>query len=144
MSGTRSPTSARRAGRLLRLGRLGFLRAQASGSLPCAQTMRRIDEREMRESLRKVAEVATVVRIVFLRQKPHVIAQSQQPLEQSASLVVTTQQHIIVDQPEAAGEKGALARGQAVDCGPGVIAQDKSVAQQLALDGGDCALDARI
>ena len=46
--------------------------------------MRRIDEREMGERLRKVAELAALVRIVFLGQQPHVVAQRKQAIEQSA------------------------------------------------------------
>ena len=54
------------------------------------------------------------------------------------------EQHVIVDQPEAAGEESAFAGRQAVHSGARVIAQHESVAKQLALDGRDGALDAGI
>src|SRR5580698_9770082 len=106
--------------------------------------MRRIDEREMRERLGKVAELAAAVRVVFLGQQPHVVAQRQQALEQSESLVMPSQQHVIVDEPEAAREKRALAGRQAVDRRSRIVAHHKSVAQKPAFNRSDRALDARI
>src|ERR1700684_3529722 len=106
--------------------------------------MRRIDERQMRECLGEVAKLTTAVRIVFLRQQPNVVAQRQQALEQSPRLLVPPEQHVIVDQPEAAGEESALPRRQAVDRGSGVVAHHESLAKKLAFDCGDRALDAGI
>src|SRR3984957_17593199 len=98
----------------------------------------------MRERLRKVAELALGMRIIFFRQKPDVIAQRQQALEQRMRFIVAPKQHISVDEPEATGEKRALPGREAVDSRARVITQHESVAKKPALDGGDRALDARI
>ena len=49
--------------------------------------MRRVDQRQVGERLREVAELAPGHRVVLLGQQPHVVAQTQQPLEQLAGLV---------------------------------------------------------
>src|SRR3546814_15140880 len=68
-----------------------------------------VDQRQMRKRLREIAELAPVHRVVFLGQQADVIAQAQQPFEQSAGFRVPAEQDVIVGEPETAGEKGALA-----------------------------------
>ena len=65
----------------------------------------------MRERLKEIAELTAAMRIVLLRQQSHVVAQRQQALEQRASFVVPSKQHIIVDKPEAASEEIAPSPG---------------------------------
>src|ERR1700722_13904613 len=84
------------------------------------------------------------MRIVFFSQQPAVVAQCQQALEYSPRLLVPSEQHIGVHEPEAAREESALPGRQAVDRGPGVIAHHESLAKELAFDCGDRALDAGI
>src|SRR5882724_582520 len=74
---------------------LGFLR----------EVHRRVDERDVRESLREVAEVAARARIVLLREQTHVVGEAAQPLEEAARLVAAPEHDEAVGQPEAAGEE---------------------------------------
>src|SRR3546814_1888043 len=64
-----------------RLAALGALLRRA-GSIE--QVAGGVDQRQMRERLREIAELAPVDRVVFLGQQADVIAQAQQPFEQSA------------------------------------------------------------
>ena len=87
-------------------------------------------------SLREIAQHAAAQRIDLLRQQADVIAARQQPIEQLAGVLVPTLQDVIVDQPEAAGEKSALARRQPVRRIIGVVAEHEFVVyQQPPLDG---------
>src|ERR1700722_13956354 len=79
--------------------------------------MRAVDEADMREGLRKIAELALAARVVLLGEQSDIVAQGEQPLEHRRPLVVLAEQGQIVDEPEAAGEKRPLARRQAVDAG---------------------------
>src|SRR5579875_3277401 len=63
----------------------------------------------MREGLGKVADLPLELRIVFLGEEPDIVAQREQALEQLARLVHPILQRVIVGEPEAAGEEGALA-----------------------------------
>jgi hypothetical protein len=53
-------------------------------------------------------------------------------------------QHVIVRQPERAGQKGALARRQTIDAFMRLVAADEAIVHQLALDAGDRADHARV
>ena len=67
--------------------------------------MCRVDQREVRERLREIAELAAAAGIVFLGEQPDVVARRQQALEQLARLVVASLQDVVVGEPEAAGRK---------------------------------------
>src|SRR5271163_1295143 len=64
-----------------------------------------VDEREMRERLRKIADQALEVRIVFFAQQADIVAQPDQPSEQLFSFAEALLQYVDVDQPETAGEE---------------------------------------
>src|ERR1700728_2192065 len=108
------------------------------------QVVRAIDEAYMRERLREVSYLPLEPRIVFLRQQPKVVAQREQPLEHIARLAVAAGQRKVIDQPEGAGQKRALAGRESVHSGFGLITADQTVVHELALDSGDGADDARI
>src|SRR5579862_4309867 len=96
-------------------------------------------------SLRKVAEHATRDGIVLFRQKPDVVATGQEPLEHTLSIFVASLQYVVIDQPEAAGEEGALARRQTVRRILRLISQDEfTIDQQLLFDGANGSLHTRI
>ena len=98
----------------------------------------------MRERLRKVAELALLDWVVFLRQQPDVVAQREQPLKQFARLLHPPDERVIVCEPKAAGEKGALARTQTIRPASGVVPQHETVLHELALDRGDGATHSRV
>src|SRR5580692_4941206 len=67
-----------------------------------------------------------------------------QPPEQTFGVVEAALQDIDVDQPEAAGEKSAFAGRQRIAVAIGVVAHDKSVADEVAFDCRDSPLDPRV
>ena len=83
-------------------------------------------------------------RIVFLGEQADVVAQREQPLEQAPRVVVAAEQHVVVGQPEAAGEERAFAGGQSVVGRVAVVAQHEAVDEQVLLDRRDRAAHARI
>src|SRR5690554_6376583 len=87
---------------------------------------------------------AAKARIVFLRKQADVVAQRQKTLEQRACLRDAPLQGVVVGEPEAAGQEGAFSRRQAVHAVLRAVAQDEAVHQELALDRGHRAEDARI
>src|SRR4051794_16864716 len=64
------------------------------------QVQRRVDQRQMRESLGEIAKVAARPGIVLLGQQPDIIAQANQSLEQGARFVTSALQYEVVDEPE--------------------------------------------
>ena len=65
--------------------------------------------------------------------KPDVVAARKQTVEQLAGFGIAALQDVIVDQPEAAREKRAFARRQAVAWVFGFVAQHEFVVDQQAL-----------
>ena len=70
----------------------------------------RLDEREMREGLREVADESLALRVVLLRDQPEVVAEGEQPLVELHGLVEPPLPREHRDEPERAGEEDALAR----------------------------------
>ena len=126
-----------------RLHRPGPSGAQASRSRPCAQAMRRIDQRQMRNPGGSRQEGRDCADHIPQPGAPRRCA-ARAAARARACLIVAPEQHITVDQPEAAGEKPPSPGGRPSNRAAGVVAQDRSVANELAFDGGDGALDARI
>ena len=93
----------------------------------------------MGERLGKVAHEPTRDRVVLLGQQAEVVAQVEEPLEELAGIVVTTQQRQAVSHPERAGQEGTFSAGEAVDLARvrGAIAEDEVPFDQLSLDGLD-------
>lgn len=98
----------------------------------------------MAEGLREVAEHAAGGGIIFFRQKPDIVADRKQPLEQAQRIVAAADHAEGVDEPEAAGEERAFAWRQPVVHLLRLVAQQQAIAQQLALDRLDCRDIARI
>src|SRR5712691_200411 len=108
------------------------------------EVMRGVDERDVRERLREVADLAAAARVVLLGQQADVVAQREDPLEQRARLVDAPEQHVRVGEPEAARDEHPFARRQAVLGFTGAVPDDEAVAQQLALDCLDGLFHPRI
>src|SRR5581483_7246396 len=64
------------------------------------EIMRGVDHTDMRISLREVAERAASPRVELLRQQPHVVAEREQPLEQSERLVAPAREGEDIRKPE--------------------------------------------
>src|SRR5258708_32280003 len=83
MTRSATVTARARSPRRRRLAaRPGALFRRALGT---GQVERGIDQRDMRERLREIAELASQPRIVFLGQQAAVVGQGQQPLAQRAA-----------------------------------------------------------
>src|SRR5579864_2021167 len=76
---------------------------------------RRVDEREVRERLREIAELTLRSRIVFLREEPDVVGEADETIEERHRLVAAAEQLEAVDEPERARKEDALARRKPVD-----------------------------
>jgi hypothetical protein len=101
-----------------------------------------VDERKMRERLRKISQLAVFFGIVFFRQKADIVAQRKQMLEKRARFVDPALQDVVVNHPKTTGEKGSFVPHQAVHRASGVITCDQAILHQVLLDRGHCALDA--
>src|SRR5436853_888401 len=55
---------------------------------------RRVDERDVRERLREVADLAAQPRVVLLGQQADVVAQGEQPLEKRPGFVQAAEHHV--------------------------------------------------
>ena len=113
-----SPCRSRMIGALLG----GLRRAR---QVECA-----VDQRHMRECLRKIAEQLARGGIVFLAQQADIVAERDQPLEQGVCVVEPAEHHIGIDQPEAARQERAFARRQPVVRARGVVAQHQTADHQ--------------
>ncbi len=116
----------------LSLGRGGRLRALLGRTLPGAKVVGAVDQPDVGERLREVAELAAPHRVVLLGQQAHVVAQREQVARTARRPRPSAQQREVVDQPERAGEERALARRQAVDRLLRAVALDQAVVGQLA------------
>ena len=77
----------------------------------------------MRECLREIAKLPLRRRVVFFREQANIVAQREQTLEQGACFGIPMLQLVIVGKLEAAREKHAFSRRQAVDVRLGSIPQ---------------------
>src|SRR5687768_11341858 len=103
---------------------------------------RGVDEPDVRERLREVAQHATGDGIVLLRQQPNIVAEREQPLEQLARLGFSPHERVVVGQPEAAGQKRPFTRRQAIVGFAGAVALDEAALDELALNRAYGADDA--
>src|SRR5438105_2699941 len=77
----------------------------------CAsQVLSAIDQKNMGEGLREIAQLPMVPEIVFLRQQTDIIAQSEHLFENRPGFGMPAHQHQIIDQPEGARQKSSFAR----------------------------------
>src|SRR5271167_2878973 len=124
--------------------RLAAGRALLRGPLRAGQVVGGIDQRDVREGLWEVPDLAREVRVVLLCEKSDIVAQGQQALEKLAGLVDASLQDIVVGQPKAAGQKGALSGRQAIHPLSGVVPHDETVGDKALLDCLDGSDDARV
>ena len=85
----------------------------------------------MGERLGEIAQHSPGLRVVFLRQQPHVVGQAEQALEVPPGLVGPALQDEVVDVPEAARQERAFARRQAVDFRAGRVPPDQAVRDKV-------------
>jgi hypothetical protein len=83
--------------------------AHIGGRVP--KRLRGLDQREVREGLRKVPDQPLLGDVVLLGEQPQVVAERQQTLEQLASLVRAPVHRERRDEPERAGQELRLAAG---------------------------------
>src|ERR1700676_1676365 len=72
------------------------------------QVERAVDERNVAESLRKIADQPAAARIIFLAQEADIVAHTYQSIKQTARFVPSVLQHIGIDQQKTAGKKRPL------------------------------------
>src|SRR4051794_25114465 len=100
------------------------------------QVVRRVDETDVREGLREVAQLPPRRRVVLLGEQAEIVRDAEQFLEQRARFVVSLEHQQRVDEPERARQEDAFAADEAVDgvlllC---LVPLDEAVAHQLALN----------
>ena len=76
-------------------GLLAF-RPMLRGSVGPSQIMRGVDQSDMRERLRVVADLSPCPRIVLFGEQTDIVAQREEPFEQRASVIVPTLQDVVV------------------------------------------------
>src|SRR5690349_9428807 len=124
--------------------RLIAVRALLRRPLRTGQVVGGVDQRDVRESLWEVSDLAREARVVLLCKKSDIVAQRQQALEKLAGLLHAPLQDVVVRQPEAAGQKGSLSGRQAVNDLSGVVTHDETVDEKAPLDCLDRSDDARV
>src|SRR4051794_22647299 len=82
-----------------------LFRGFGSGLLDAREIQGGVDQRDMRERLREISELAFGARVIFLGEEPDIVPEREQPLEELAGVVASTHQHVVVREPEAAGEE---------------------------------------
>src|ERR1700747_552396 len=104
--------------------------ARFSTEIECA-----VDQADMAVGLWEIAQHPTCARVELLGQKAAVVAARHEPLEKSPRLRVPSLQDVVVDQPEAANQECAFARGQPVAGVFGFVPEyDLTIYDQLLLD----------
>ena len=120
---------------------LAAVRGRASGLREIAGG---VDQRDVRQRLREIAEHHAVDRIVFLGEQADVVAQPEQMGEALLRFAPAAHQRQRVGEPERAGQERAFAFGQAVGRGMLAVALDEAVLHELARDRLHRGDDARI
>src|SRR5271169_5999934 len=124
--------------------RLATVGALLRWALRAGQVVGGVDQRDMREGLWEVSDLAREARVELLCEKSDIVAQRQQTLEKLAGLVDASLQDIVVGQPKAAGQKGPLSGRQAVHALSGVVTHDETVDDEAVFDRLYGSDDARV
>jgi len=103
-----------------------------------------VDDGNVRQRLRKIADKMSSTAIVFFRQQSDVVAQREQSLEQRDGVRPSAGKRKRIGEPKRAGQKGTLLRRQTVDAIRRQVAHHQPVDAELALDRGDRALNPRV
>src|SRR5919106_3739771 len=98
------------------------------------QVARGVDETDVRERLREIAEQPARARVVLLGQPADVVADSQDALENLARLGQSALQGEVVGQPQGAGKERPFPRRQAIHLGPRPVAGDEPIHGELVAD----------
>src|SRR5215472_14423833 len=93
-----------------------------------------VDQSQVRETLRKISKLPAGDRVVLFSEQPKMIPDREQPLEQFLRFRHSPLEGVIVGQPEAAGQKGALVTGEAVESEFRGISSNEAAAQELLLN----------
>lgn len=94
----------------------------------------RVDQRDVGEGLREVADLPAISRIVFLREQPEIVAQRQQAVEQTLGLLAASDGDVGVREPEAAGQEDAFTGFEPVIGDFRVVAAYEAVDEQVPFD----------
>src|SRR2546423_6894816 len=89
------------------------------------QVMRRIDQRDMREGLREIADLPAGSRVVFLRQQSEIVPQVEKPFEHRPRVGIPALQDVVVGQPKTASEERSFIPRQSVNSTLGVVTRNK-------------------
>src|SRR5579859_1877538 len=104
------------------------------------QVERRVDEREVGEGLREVAELTLRSRVVLLSQQPDIVREADETVEERHRFVAAAEQLEAVDEPERAREEDSFARREPVDVAfLRAIAEDEAIHDEVLLDRLDGA-----
>ena len=103
-----------------------------------------VHERDVRECLGEVAQLALRARIVLLGQETDVVSQVEEVLEETARVGETAEEDQVVRKPEAAGEERAFAWRKTVLGARRIVAQHQTIDGEPLFDGLDGAANARI
>src|SRR5262249_10810288 len=100
------------------------------------EDQRGVDQREMRQGLREVAELRARDWVVLLGQEAEIVRHVQQRVEQLVRLDDLALEGEDGDEPERAGQEHPLARWQAVDVDPGLgpVTEEERAEPQLFPD----------
>src|SRR5215831_4685663 len=98
----------------------------------------------MAEGLRKVAQLAPLVREVLLGEEPDVVAQPYQLFEEALGIFTPAHQLINARQPERARQKRSLLALEAVRRFVGAIAKDEALGHEFPLYSCHRTGDSRI
>src|SRR5512147_203541 len=88
----------------------------------------------MRKRLWEVANLATQLRVILLREKAQVISDFEQPFEQFLRILDPANHGVVVGQPKGASEEGSLRTGETIGAVRGVIAKHKAISEEMLLD----------
>src|SRR6267142_1408864 len=105
---------------------------------------RGVDQADVREGLREVADEPSRVRIVLLGQEADVVADVEEALEERAGLGPPPLQGQIVGEPERARQKRPFARREPVQVRRRLVARHQPIAREMLPDGLDGPEHARI
>ena len=72
------------------------------GSIGSGQIMGGVDQRDVREGLRVIADLPSCDWIVFLGEETDIVPQREQSLEQRAGVIMPALQDVVVGEPKAA------------------------------------------
>ena len=104
------------------------------GAIAACQIARGVDQCEVREGLREIAELPLSGWIIFFGKQSNIIAQRQQSAKQFARIFFSPLQDVVVRKPEAARQECAFSGKKPISSLTGMIPQHETVPNEIALD----------